>query len=538
MRPRVDLPWSRLRAAWPASPVASALLTAAVFVIASALMLPARGHLNVLNISLIYLMLIVLIALFADRWSSAAAAVMAFLLFDVLFIEPHYTLTIARADHVLALFVFLGIAVVVSQLIYQVRQRTLEALRHGRRMETLYELSQALIADIDLDSLLAGIVERVVSVFGVRSCAMVMLDDHRPVIRASHGLAPDLADPDEQALLLWAVEQRQPAGVGSTAGRVLAPRGTRTPGRAPLRLRQRRQPVLYVPIAVAGRTLGVLRLADPIGGTGFSSDDRQLLATFANQAALAIERIRLGDEATKAAVLARSDELKSALLSAVSHDLRTPLASIKASATSLLQDDVHWTKEDERDLLQAIDEESDRLARIVGNLLDLSRIEGGVLRPQRDWNEVAEVVADAAGRLRPTLPDREIRVTVEPDLPPVRFDYVEIGQVLVNLLENAAKYSSPGQPIDVSAARAGQMVVISVADRGRGIPPGEEERIFDKFYRLENRRGVSGAGIGLSICKGIAEAHGGRIWVEQRDGGGSVFRFTLPIEPHETKDRD
>ena len=499
--------------------------------LATALMLPVREHLNLLNLGLIYLILVIVISLIARRWVSAGAAVVAFVLFDVFFILPYYTLVVARTDQLLGLGVFLGVAVVISQLVYLVRRRTLEALRHGRQMEMLYELSRALIADVDLDSMLVSIVERVVLVFGVRSCAIVTLDDNsRPIIRVSRGAPPDVSLRDEEALLRWVIEQRQPAGVGSHTGRIVRPHGSRTTRRI-ITPRHQAHAVLYIPIAIGNRVLGGLRVAGAAEGMGFTHEDQQQLSLFANQAALSIERIRLTEEATRAEVLSRSDKLKSALLSAVSHDLRTPLAAIKASATSMLQEDIAWTPEDRRDLLQTIDEEADRLARIVSNLLDLSRIEAGVLRPDRDWNEVAEVVSDAVVRTLSLTQGREVTVDIADDLPLVRLDYVEISQVLVNLIENAVKYSPSGQPVDIEVRRYAEEIEVSIADRGDGIPAGQESEIFSPFSRLGNGSGASGTGIGLAICKGIIEAHGGRIWVSRRADGGSVFRFTLPVEP-------
>ena len=499
--------------------------------LATALMLPVREHLNLLNLGLIYLILVIVISLIARRWVSAGAAVVAFVLFDVFFILPYYTLVVARTDQLLGLGVFLGVAVVISQLVYLVRRRTLEALRHGRQMEMLYELSRALIADVDLDSMLVSIVERVVLVFGVRSCAIVTLDDNsQPIIRVSRGAPPDVSLRDEEALLRWVIEQRQPAGVGSHTGRIVRPHGSRTTRRI-ITPRRQAHAVLYIPIAIGNRVLGGLRVAGAAEGMGFTHEDQQQLSLFANQAALSIERIRLTEEATRAEVLSRSDKLKSALLSAVSHDLRTPLAAIKASATSMLQEDIDWTPEDRRDLLQTIDEEADRLARIVSNLLDLSRIEAGVLRPDRDWNEVAEVVSDAVVRTLSLTQGREVTVDIADDLPLVRLDYVEISQVLVNLIENAVKYSPSGQPVDIEVRRYAEEIEVSIADRGDGIPAGQESEIFSPFSRLGNGSGASGTGIGLAICKGIIEAHGGRIWVSRRADGGSVFRFTLPVEP-------
>jgi two-component system, OmpR family, sensor histidine kinase KdpD len=493
-------------------------------------MLAARTHLNVLNVALIFLVLIVAIALFADRWTSIASSIAAFLLFDFFFVLPFYTLDVAAADHVLALVVFLGVATLTSQLVYRVRVRTVEALARGRQMTMLFELSQALIADVTVAGMLGAIVERVAEVLGTASCAILMLDDdHQIVVRAAVGPPPPIDDRDHAAVALWAMEQRRPAGLGERRRRFVRPHGTRnqaTP-RPPIPIRS--QASLYVPIGVSSRVSGVLFVSHADPGRRFSEDDQQLLLTFANQIALALDRVRLGEEATRAAVLTRSDELKSALLSAVSHDLRTPLASIKASATSLLQPDIVWSADDQRDLLVAIDEETDRLTRLVSNLLDLTRIEAGELRPQREWNDPEEVVRDTARRAQATLPRHVIQVDVPEGMPPALFDYVEIAQVLFNLIENAGKYAPQGTTIDVSCQLIDGAIEFAVADRGPGIPANEEARIFAKFYRMERQGGPRGAGVGLSICRGIVEAHGGRIWVEPRGGGGAIFRFAVPV---------
>ncbi len=493
-------------------------------------MLAIRSHLNILNVSLIFLVLVVVVPLFADRWTSVASAVLAFLLFDFFFVLPYYTFDVAAADHVLALVVFLGVATLISQLIYRVRVRTVEALARGRQMTLLFELSQALIADVTVAGMLSAIAERVAEVLGTSSCAILMEDeDGQLVVRAAVGTLPPADDRDHTAVAAWAFEHRRPAGLGRRRGRHVRPHGTlQPPGRRPVLPSRKGGASLYVPIGVSTRVIGLLYVSHANGRREFSEDDQQLLLTFANQIALALERVRLTEEATQAAVLARSDELKSALLSAVSHDLRTPLASIKASATSLLQQEIHWSAEDERDLLLAIDEETDRLTRLVGNLLDLTRIEAGELKPQLEWNDPEEVIRDTVRRARAAVPEHDIRITLLGDLPLVQFDFIEIAQVLFNLIENAGKYAPPGTTIDVASRPVCGAVEFSVSDRGPGIPVGEEERIFGKFYRIQPGSGPRGAGIGLSICRGIVEAHGGRIWVESRDGGGAIFRFTLP----------
>jgi two-component system sensor histidine kinase KdpD len=292
---------------------------------------------------------------------------------------------------------------------------------------------------------------------------------------------------------------------------------------------------LYLPIATSQRTVGVLEVASRLDRRQFGEEDQVLLTSFANQAALALERGRLAEEAAKAAALAESDQLKSALLAAVSHDLRTPLAVTKASVSSLLDPSVQWTVAERDDFLRAIDEETDRLTMLVGNLLDLSRIEGGVLKPDKEWYDVAELIEDVATRLGPNAARGAQRIVtdVQPDLPIVLFDYVEIAQVVMNLGENALKYSPSGTEVTLGARLIQNEVEMSIGDQGPGIPIREQSRIFEKFHRIDATSRIPGSGIGLAISKGLVEAHGGRIWVESELGRGSTFRFTLPIEQDE-----
>jgi two-component system sensor histidine kinase KdpD len=295
--------------------------------------------------------------------------------------------------------------------------------------------------------------------------------------------------------------------------------------------------VLYLPVRTARRSIGVLGVA-AVRAADFSTDERRLLTTFANQVALAIDHAHLIEEATRAAALEQADQLKSALLTAVSHDLRTPLASIKASATSLLQENMHWDAATQREFLTAINEETDRLTRLVSNFLDLSRIQGGALRPEKEWYDIAEVIGAVTRRLTPLLGVHPLRVTILPDLPLLHFDYVEIAQVLANLIENAAKYSPPETEITVVADGKENAVRVCVTDHGFGIPPADLPHIFDTFYRVQRSgQQVAGTGIGLAICKGFVEAHGGTISVTSSVEQGTTFSFTLPViavrQPHE-----
>jgi two-component system sensor histidine kinase KdpD len=255
-----------------------------------------------------------------------------------------------------------------------------------------------------------------------------------------------------------------------------------------------------------------------------------VLAAVATQLGQAVERKRLQKEALEAAVLRLSDELKTSLLNAVSHDLRTPLASIVASAGSLRQDDVTWTLDDRREFVDTIQHEAERLNAIIENLLDVSRMQSGTLRPKKAWYDLGALVDDVLGRLRPVTAAHDVVVDIPEDLSPVELDYVEIDQVLSNLIENAAKYVPPGREIRISARRAAGELRVEVADRGPGLSPGSLQRLFEAFYRDNDgtSRSTRGSGLGLAIAKGLVEAHGGKIWAENRVGGGARFVFTLP----------
>jgi two-component system sensor histidine kinase KdpD len=297
--------------------------------------------------------------------------------------------------------------------------------------------------------------------------------------------------------------------------------------------------VVYLPIDTPERQIGVLEVRGRPDGGRFDDDDRALLSSLADQAALALERVRLADEAARADALAQSDELKSALLASVSHDLRTPLATIKTSVSSLLEAEIDWPLDARNEFLEAIDEETDRLTRMVGNLLDLSRIEGGAVRPDRDWSDARELVQRVVGRLGPRAiaTAHTLTAQIDPAVTLGLFDYVEIDQVLANLVENAIKYTPDRSSIVVEVGSIPEGLRFAVRDNGPGIPPAAREKVFEKFYRAGNTRGLQGTGIGLTISRGLVEAHGGRIWIESGSGArGTAVRFTIPFDRSSLRD--
>ncbi len=316
-------------------------------------------------------------------------------------------------------------------------------------------------------------------------------------------------DPKETGLAQWVYEHGQAAGLGSDT----------LPGAG----------ALYLPLAGAQGPVGVLAVRPSRPGRLFDPEQLHLLETFAGQIALAIERVRLAEDAQRAQVLAETERMRNAILSSVSHDLRTPLATVTGAASTLLEGRDRLDAAARQDLAKAIYGEAAHLDRLVKNLLDMTRLEAGAVQPKKEWHPIEEIVGAALTRLEGRLQGHPVRTQFPPDLPLVRLDGVLIEQVLVNLLENALKYAPPDGPIELSAARTDDTVTVEVADRGPGLQPGDEQRIFDKFYRGSQAR-KGGVGLGLTICRGIVEAHGGRIWAENRPDGGAIFRFTLPLD--------
>jgi two-component system sensor histidine kinase KdpD len=441
-----------------------------------------RWHLA--NLSMLYLLVIQATAILAGRVAAVVAALLSFLAVNYFFLNPIGQWTVSNPDEWLALVMFLVTGLVSGQMAAELRARAREASERENEMATLYELGTATAGQVELEPILSFLSARIQARFGGARCEFLLWDR------------------DEQLRLLDL--PAAPAAV----------------------------PLLEFTLRSGHRDYGRMRVGRRADGWPHAAADRRLLAAVARHAALAIERARLAHEAHEARLLRESDSLKSTLLSAVSHDLRTPLAGIKALTTALLQDRVTLTPELVRDALQGIDEETDRMTRMVSDLLDLSRIEAGVLRPSREPVLIADLVDDTLQRLGPVLQGRVVRREIDADLPVAHVDYVQIQQVLTNLLENAARYTPTGTPISVGAAADGDAVELWVSDHGPGVPQELRERVFDRFYRLEHHETEShGTGMGLAISRGLAQAHGGELWVVETPGGGATFRLRMPIAP-------
>jgi two-component system sensor histidine kinase KdpD len=293
---------------------------------------------------------------------------------------------------------------------------------------------------------------------------------------------------------------------------------------------------VLLPLRVESVVHGVVVVGAKKQGSLAGAEDHQLLVAFANQLAVAVERQGRAEQQARARALEESDRLKSALVSSVSHELKTPLAAIKASVTTLLSGHPEPDARLRRELSESINRETDRLTRLVSSLLDMSRLEAGALRPQLEWASLADVVAEVLDRMEPIINGRDVRVDIPDDMPPTRMDFVQISQVLTNLLDNAVRYSPPGAAIRISASFVRDHLRVTVFNEGSPLPPAELDKLFDKFYRLSPSSG--GIGLGLSIVRGIVEAHGGRAWAENVGRRGVAVTFTLPSPPRVTPPTD
>ena len=486
-----------------------------------------RSSLGIVSVAMIYLLCCLAVALWAGRGPAVLTAIATSFLFNFFFLPPYDTLSIGSSDHVVALVVFLIVALVTSNLVAAARSRARIAEQHEARADLLFRLNEGLVTGRSLPEILDTIVQHVVQVYGSTQAAILTQTegDTLDVMVSYPADQQRKLTRNEQAVALLATQTGQAAGLGTSRARVMHPHGIGVQPPAGIRSGQ---DVLYLPIGTPDHHFGVLEVRGRPSGGRFDDDDRELLGSLADQAALALDRVRLSDEAARAEVLARTNELQSVLLAAVSHDLRTPLAAIKTSVTSLLDTSVIWDEEARAAFLEAIDEETDRLTMMVRNLLDLSRIEGGALQPDKNWNDTGELLHAVARRFESRAEATGHAIVVLDTFAELAyFDYVEIEQVLSNLVENALKYTPAGTTIEVAADVTPRRARFTVSDDGPGISSVERDRIFEKFYRAGSNVRLPGTGIGLAIARGLVDAHGGRLWLDAGTGGAR-FMFELP----------
>ncbi len=444
------------------------------------------GLRDLLDTPLVALLLLIPVGLSTALWGlgpGITAALCAFFGFNYFFISPYYTFTVHRPEDVVVLLVFLIVAVVISQLVGRAQAGMAAAAAREQEATQLYELSTALAGLHEEQSIVRALAEQIQSMFAGESVAITL-------------------DGQPDAALQVAANGKE--------------------GSIPAR-----PPELIIPVEAVRGVVGQIRIWRK--APALSSRERRLLQTFASQGALALERSALSRADSRTKLLEESDRFKSSLLSSVSHDLRTPLATIKAAASSLRGGEVGWDSPAREELVAAIDDEADHLNMLVGNLLDMSRIESGALRPQRQWNLLSEIVQTVLGRMRHVTEKHRLEIAIPENLPLVPVDFIQMEQVFTNLITNSTKYAPAGSLIQIRAQAINDTeVLVQVKNQGPPVPEEHLARIFDKFYRITAADRVTGTGLGLSICKGIIEAHGGRIWAENLPGG-FAFNFVLPL---------
>jgi two-component system sensor histidine kinase KdpD len=480
-----------------------------------AILLPFRASLSTAIPALVFVLPAVIGVVIGGFWVGVVGAAAGFLAYDFFFLPPYDALTVRSAQNWVAIAVYIAVVLIVAQVVAQLRAAREEALRRNEESDRLYELSQALIGDLAFPQLLTHIVDTVQGVFEPRWTALVLPQGghDEPVpgetleVAATSGQA--LSDADVASLT---------SAQGETRSMGLVADG----GRAPRKV--------SVALVVNERPVGMLVLQDVV----LEGADRSLLGTFANQSALAVDRARLREDALRARLLEEIDRWRRALMGAASHDLRTPLAAVKTAVSSLRQAGTRLSEEDRAELLELIEQQSDRLARLVTNLLDMTRIESGALEIRPTAMPLDELVDEALGNLGGSVGHERVRVEAPDDLPMLRIDHVLVSQVLANLLDNAERVSPEGSMIRVTATVApgsADRIEIAVSDEGPGIPHNERDRVFEMFS--QNGRG-GGAGLGLAIAKAFVEAHGGLIWVDPNTVIGARIIFTVPADARVT----
>jgi len=486
------------------------LLGLGIVALVTALGVATRPFVELTIITLLYVTAVLGTAAAFGLIPSLLAALISVLALDFFFLQPLYSLSVARPQDVLSLLFFLIVAVVTSGLASRLREQMLLARNRAKTTADLYAFSRKLAGIVTLDDLLATTADQVGSMLG--SAVVVLLGEGEQLAaRACHPVDARIDEPELEAVrLAW--------------------QNNRPVGRDPLTLPASNW--LFTPLSTARGAVGVLAVTRSPPGSPMTPDEQRLLNALAELAGVAIERLFLADEIDQARLARESERLRSALLTSIAHDLRTPVTAVLGALSGLRGDYERFDRETRNELLDIAQGETERLERFVGGLLDITRLEAGALEITREPVDLADVIASAARRAQRILAPRAVKIGLAPDLPMLQLDFVLFEQVLYNLLDNAAKYSPTASTVYVKGTRCNATVVLSIIDEGTGIPDDDLERVFDKFYRartggFEQR----GTGLGLAICRGFVEALGGTITASNRtDRSGSIFAVKMPVD--------
>ena len=483
--------------------LASLALVSATTVLASLM----RPLLSPTNTAMIYLLAVVLAAVRLGLKPAILTSTLGVLAFDFFFVSPRFTFSVSDSEYIFTFIGLFTVGVVISTLVAKSNER-LEAVREREvQTESLYSLSRDLAVAADMDAIMDAVLKNINEALNAQLAVLVPEGEQMKIMAISQDLFLDMK---ELAVADWAFRNWQPAG-----------QGTDTLSSAAL---------LYLPLSTTASLLGVLGVKLGQAADYRSPQNRRLLDAFVTHISLAMERVHLSLQAEQAQILQARESLERALLNSISHDLRTPLVSIIGALSSLRDENLQVSDKVRRALLSGAWDEAERLNRFVGNLLDMTRLEAGELQLQTELCDVQDLVGCSLAALDQRLEGRGVTVTLAPDLPLVSMDMVLVTQVMINLLDNALKYSPVESSLEIRAKTDENWLTIEVLDRGPGIPAHELKQVFDKFYRLPVPEGKGGGtGLGLSICRGIIEAHGGIIWAENRSGGGLRITLRLPL---------
>ncbi|KAF0217136.1 MAG: two-component system OmpR family sensor histidine kinase [Geobacteraceae bacterium] len=465
-----------------------------------------RTFLAPTNLVMIYLLAVVLAAVRLGLNPAIMTAFLSVAAFDFFFVPPHLTFAVADTEYLITFVALFTVGVVISKLVATAGERAVTIRDREVHTASLYYLSRDLAAAADIEAILDAIIRNFGESFNGRLLILLPEGERLEIKGASHGMR---LDEKELAVADWAFRNRQAAG-----------RGTGTLSSAAL---------LFLPLQTSASVLGVVGVKLEEEADYANPLSRRLLDAFASQATLAIERVQLVKQAEQSQLLQARESLERALLNSVSHDLRTPLVSVTGALGTLREKGNKLSDEARRELLDAAWEEAERLNRFVGNLLDMTRLEAGAVKLKEEPCDIQDLVGCALAAIEQRLGTRKVDVRLQSDLPLVRMDMALMTQVVVNLLDNALKYSPPESSITLAARTDGAVLTLEVADHGPGVPEPDLKRVFDKFYRIPVPEGAGGTGLGLAICKGIVEAHGGKIRAENRAGGGLRVIVTLPL---------
>lgn len=488
----------------PHKPFWHYFLASALVVLVTLIGLSVRGRLEPANLVMLYLVAAVFSAVYLGRGPALFVSLIGVLAFDFFLVPPYMTLAVSDTQYLLTFVGLFLVSLVVSTLTAQTKEQAQAAIQREAYTSALFTLGRDLTSATDLHQVADIVISHVSQVFGRDVAVFLPENGNLKVFAATPDYEPDA---NEIAVASWAFEHDQPAGLG-----------TETLPAVSLRCQ---------PLKTARGKIGVVGIHPKKSEKILTPEQRQTFSAFAHQAALAVERASLAEQTRQAELLQATEKLQTALLNSISHDLRTPLVSITGALSSLREESLNINQEDQNSLLETAYGEAERLNRLVGNLLSMTRLEANAIHLRLEPSDVQDVIGAALDQLDERLGKKPIKVHIPEDLPLVSMDFALFGQALVNVIENAVKYSPKETPIDIDVTQTVKEISIHVSDRGIGIPEEDLERVFDKFYRVSRPESVKGTGLGLAICKGIVEIHSGSIKASNRPGGGTVITLTL-----------